>query len=151
MSCYYLQEEENNKELLIDNIFISNEDYKAGNPYNTTFRVKVKSGYFAGAGDFELDIADFCTFSKELFNLYNNLSGKVSLNDVGHGSFLQFEAIDKIGHIQICGEIYGEAQSQVVKFAYEIDQTELQEFSKNLYEDFGSSDTYKRKAKFNQS
>lgn len=147
----YLLHAGTTREIAISNISISDEDYETGNPYNTTLNIQIKSGGFEGIGNFELDIADFCTFCKDLFCLYKKLSGKVLLNDIGYGSFLEFEVIDRIGHIQVCGEIYGEARIHSVKFEFRIDQTDLLSFSKNLYDDFAILEKYKHKAKFNQS
>jgi len=147
----YLLHADTTREISISDISISDEDYNAGNPYNTTLSVKIKSGEFTGRGSFELDIADFCTFAKELFGLYTNLSGKVLLRDIGYGSLMDFEAVDKIRHIQISGEIFGYASVHSVKFEFRVDQTELRLFCKRLFDDFGALEKYKHKAKYNGS
>jgi len=148
MSSYILHTSITQK-IHISNISISDEDYNAGILYNTTFMLQVTSGAFAGLGMFEIDIADLCSFAKSLFDLHNNLSGKVTLRDIGHGSFLTFEVTDRAGHIQVGGEIFGNAAIHHVKFEFEIDQTELYPFCKNLFDDFGALQKYKPPAAAN--
>ena len=139
------------KELNISNISISDEDYRSGNPYNTIFFMKIRSGDFSGSGFFELDIADLCTFARELNSLHSTLSGSTILKDIGYGSFIEFNTISKHGHIKVNGEIYGESKFQKAVFEFQIDQTDLSLFCKNIYSDFGSSEEYAVKAIHNKS
>lgn len=44
-------------------------DAMNGNPYNTTFTIRVFSGLFSGFGECEYDIKDFIKFTKEINNL----------------------------------------------------------------------------------
>ena len=150
MKSYLLETDEKNSAIKIDDIHIYDEQYKAGNPYNTSINVMVRSGCFSGAGTFELDIANFCTFSRELYDLYNNLSGTVKLNDICYGAFLQFEPLDRLGHIQISGQVFGDGTVHSVEFEFRIDQTELRSFSSGLYADFGLLKGYETRAIYNQ-
>ena len=114
------------------------EEYYVGSPDNTALDIKIQSGEFSGRGSFEVDVADFRVFANELFRLYSDLNGKAILQDTGYGSSLAFRAVDRTGHIQISGDVYGDATLHSVKFEFVIDQTELRSFCKNLYEDFGA-------------
>lgn len=49
------------EQLIISNIRVSYDDFNNGNPYNTTFSVKVIYVNFAGAAEFEYNIKDFIT------------------------------------------------------------------------------------------
>ena len=96
------------EQLIISNISVSYEDFNNGNPYNTTFNVKVISGDFTGVSEFEYNIKDFIRFVKEIRELYDFKLRQVELNDICYGSNIQF-CLDKTGHITISGTIYGNA------------------------------------------
>lgn len=87
-------------QLTISDIDFSYVDYFNGNPYNTTFKVKVVSGDFAGTSQFEYNIKDFINFVKKKNGLYEFKSKKVELNDICYGSNIQF-CLNKTGHITI--------------------------------------------------
>jgi len=141
---YCLQNKDETKAIRIENICISDEDYRAGSPYNTTLNVTVQSDPFAGESVFEIDIADFCAFTRELNDLYNNLRGKALLSDIGNGSSVEFEVINRLGHIEARGQLFGYNMSHSMTFAFRVDQTDLQAFAQNLHADFGLPEKYRR-------
>ena len=144
MNIYDMQTENDAAAISIGNISTSDEDFRSGSPYNTTFDVTVQSGNFTGMGIFEIDIADFCVFAREIHDLYRNLKGKATLNDIGYGSSIEFEVINRRGHIEAHGTIYGNAAEQSMTFTFRIDQTDLQSFAQNLHADFGLFEKYRR-------
>ncbi|KGK81145.1 hypothetical protein [Clostridium sp. HMP27] len=123
------------EQLIISNIRVSYEDFSNGNPYNTTFSVKVISGSFSGIGEFEYNIKDFIIFIKEIRELYNFKLNEVELYDTGYGSNIQFH-LDKTGHITILGTIYGDSIEHSLTFKFSTDQTAIKTFSNSLYKDF---------------
>jgi hypothetical protein len=110
-------------------------DFNTGNPYNTTFYVKVVSGDFSGVSEFEYNIKDFIRFIKEIKDLYDFKLQKVELNDISYGSNIKF-SLDKTGHIMVSGTIYGNAAEHSLTFIFTTDQTAIKAFCKSLYEDF---------------
>jgi len=105
---------------------------KDGNPYNTTFKVKVLSEEgFSGISGFECDYKDFKEFIKQINELYSFKINKVELNDICYGSKIEFE-LDKYGHIELFGEIYGSAQEHSLSFKFSFDQTCLMDFANSL-------------------
>jgi hypothetical protein len=109
----------------------SKEDVKGGNPYNTTFMLKIISGVFQGVGEFVIDIKQFKNFIQEINYLYDFKVNEVLLEDIGYGSKVQFD-IKKTGHIEISGEIYGDAALNSLKFNFYADQTSLKIFADTL-------------------
>lgn len=106
------------------------EDIGSGNPYNSTFDLRVKSGEFLGVGDGECDIKEFRRFIGELQELYEFKRDSVKLTQIG-GSATEVEFIlGKTGKITI----YGTAESftQKLEFEFEADQTALPPFIKGL-------------------
>ncbi|KGK90143.1 hypothetical protein [Clostridium sp. HMP27] len=130
------------EQLIISNIRVSYDDFNNGNPYNTSFSVKVISGDFAGTAEFEYNIKDFISFIKEIRELYNFKLNKVELYDIGYGSNIQFY-LDKTGHIKILGTIYGDSMEYSLTFTFPTDQTAIEAFSTSLYKDFITENTYK--------
>lgn len=130
------------EQLIISNISISYEDFNSGNPYNTTFNVKVISGDFTGVSEFEYNIKDFIRFVKEIRELYDFKLRQVELNDICYGSNIQF-CLDKTGHITISGTIYGNAMEHSLTFIFTTDQTGIEVFCKSLYKDFITENAYR--------
>ena len=55
----------------------------------------------------------------------------VMFNEICYGSNVKFEA-DKTGHINLSGEIFGEAMEHSLKFSFMIDQSVLDKFISEL-------------------
>lgn len=62
------------------------DDADAGNPYNTTFGMKVISGAFQGYASCEYDIKDFRIFLDQLCELYAFQRDRVVLSEICYGS-----------------------------------------------------------------
>lgn len=99
--------------------------------YNTSFDIEVRSGCFCGQAPCEYDIKEFRRFVCELTEMYSMKKQTVTLNDICYGSTVKFEA-DKIGHIQISGEIFGSGMEHILKFSFTADQTVLKSFIEEL-------------------
>ena len=126
---------DSSKQFIISNIKTSSEDYAIGNPYNTSFIVRVVSGDFSGVSTFEYDINDFRIFVTEIKDLYDFKNKVVDLKDICYGSEVRFN-LDKTGHINVTGTIYGAATEHNLTFQFVTDQTAFQSFSTSLYNDF---------------
>ena len=107
------------------------EDAKGGNPYNTTFVLSVCSGAFRGEGYWECDIREFRAFIEELQKLYTFRGQNACLRDIGYGGNISF-SMDHVGHMEISGEIYGNAMKHYLKFCFHADQTVLKDFADAL-------------------
>jgi len=121
--------------LSISNISVSESDVGIGNPYNTYFTVRVKSGDFERVSNFEYDIKDFLDFIRSLKDLYDFKVDCVELNDIGYGSKIEF-SMGKTGLLGVSGIIYGGAREHSLEFNFGTDQTALEHFSRRLYNDF---------------
>jgi hypothetical protein len=117
--------------LTISDFFHSAADAASGNPYNTTFRIHVVSGEFSGAGECECDMAEFKKFVEGMELLYGFGRSEAALLDIGYGTTVLFQ-MDKVGHVEISGEIFGNAMCQSLRFGFEADQTSLQPFIKSM-------------------
>ena len=123
------------QQLIISHINVSYEDFNSGNPYNTTFKIEVISGDFAGVSKFEYNIKDFLNFVKDIKDLYDLKLKLVELNDICYGSYIQF-SLSKTGSLTISGTIFGIAMEHSLKFEFTTDQTALETFSNSLYKDY---------------
>lgn len=103
------------------------EEVKRGNPYNSTFNLKIVSGVFSGVSPCEYDIKDFSKFICELEEMYQFKRESVELKDICYGTNVLF-SMDKLGQIEISGTIYGEAMIHEMKFEFNIDQTVIPRF-----------------------
>lgn len=135
MKSYSLDTGNIYEQLTISNIDVFYADYYSGNPYNTTFNIKVVPNNFVGTSQFEYNIKDFIIFVKEINKLYDFKLKKVELNDIGYSSNILF-SLDKIDHITISGKIYGDLMEHSLTFIFNTDQTAIATFCKSLYEDF---------------
>lgn len=109
---------------------LSVSDFRYHNQYagsNTSFCVQVHSNGFSGIAPFECDITQFRTFVEELEEMYNFKRNDVTLNDTSYGSTVSF-VIDRVGNMEICGELFGEAMIHQLKFTFTADQTSLKDF-----------------------
>jgi len=103
------------------------EDAKMGNPYNTTYSLRVVSGAFSGYAPCECDIKEFRKFVSEMEELFRFKRDKTELCDICYGSKVVF-GIDKSGHLDISGDIFGQAAEQRLVFRFTADQTCLNDF-----------------------
>ena len=103
------------------------EDAKMGNPYNTTYSLRVVSGAFSGYAPCECDIKEFRKFVSEMEELFRFKRDKTELCDICYGSKVVF-CIDKVGHLDISGDIFGQAAEQRLVFHFTADQTCLNDF-----------------------
>ncbi|MHC1695874.1 MAG: hypothetical protein AB9835_11540 [Eubacteriales bacterium] len=116
---------------IISNFIYNLDDAANGNPYNTSFKLLVKSGVFLGIGECEYDIKEFLRFSQEINDLYLFNRNKVIMHDIFFGSYVEFN-MDITGHLLISGEIYGDARIHSMKFEFLSDQTALRSFNNSL-------------------
>ncbi|MCL2753582.1 MAG: hypothetical protein FWE44_05495 [Defluviitaleaceae bacterium] len=72
-------------------------------------------------------------FVRDLNNMYDFLCAKATLNICRYGNFIDFE-MNKQGQITISGELYsyGGYIDHLMRFAFKVDQTFLQDFLKSL-------------------
>ena len=103
------------------------KEIERGNPYNTAFSIRVVSGAFCGYASCEYDMKEFVRFVREIEEVFLFKRSKTELNDICYGSKVSFCA-DKIGHLEISGEIFGEAAEQRLVFRFNADQTCLNDF-----------------------
>lgn len=96
------------------------EEEKQGNPYNTTFHIRVVSGSFSGYAFCEYDIKEFIRFVSEMGELYYFRRDKTELNDICYGSKVVF-FMDKTGHLDIFGKIFGHAAEHCLEFRFAAD------------------------------
>lgn len=115
------------KRLCIDSFRHYAEDAAAGNPYNTFFRLTVRSGEFAGSGPFACDIADFRRFAGEIAGLYRFCRECAELADTEYGSVLSLR-MSRTGRLTVSGTVIGSAAEHTLKFTFTADQTALPPF-----------------------
>lgn len=100
-------------------------------PYNCSFDMLVKSGLWAGcAVGCECGYLTIKTFVTELEEL-NDFQRKAVAFDAGYGNSLLFE-MNEMGHLEISGEIHGNAGACYMKFCFQADQTVLKDFIRQL-------------------
>jgi len=111
----------------IEDFKTSPEEKKQGNPYNTTFHIRVVSGSFGGYAYCEYDIKEFIRFAREMEELFCFKRDKTELNDICYGSKVVF-CMDRTGHLDISGKIFGHAAEHCLNFRFAADQTCLNAF-----------------------
>ena len=115
------------KLVAIEDFNFYKDDADAGNPYNTTFGMKVISGAFQGYASCEYDIKDFRIFVDQLCELYDFQRDRVVLSEICYGSNVTL-SMDKAGHVKVEGLIFDNAMEQSLTFAFEADQSALPPF-----------------------
>ena len=124
------------EQLTVYDIHVDYNEYKKGNPYNTTFKIFAVSGNFTGMAHFEYDIKHFILFINAIKDLYDSKVSTVELNqDLSYGSKISFE-LDKTGHVKVSGTLIGNMGIHSLTFEFVTDQTALSPFYSTLYEDF---------------
>lgn len=119
---------------LYPEIFESDIGYCA----NTTLYISVKSGDFSCKTTMDIDIKHFAIFTKELFDLYESLSGEAKLKEEYYGiGYFQFTATN-CGYIKVSGKLRDQciSSNQELIFENEFDQTYLRDFAKELFEKY---------------
>lgn len=113
--------------LVIDNFRHSAEDAETGNPYNTVFNVRVRSGDFAGMARYDCDIKSVKQFFAEIQELFDFRREIVELSDIDYGSKVTFK-LYKTGQLEVSGILHGSAKVQCVTFVFKADQSVLPRF-----------------------
>ena len=110
------------------------EDARGGNPYNSRFDIRVKSGDFSGLAPCEYDIKKLRKFTAELEEMYDLNRECVDMKDFQYESEI-FVKMHKTGRITVSGNIYGGIFGEhSLTFEFEADQTALPPFIKGLKE-----------------
>lgn len=107
------------------------EEAARGNPYNTTFDLAVYSEGFGGIASCEYDLAAFRKLVSDLRKLYGFELDHVRLDDLCYGSRVDF-SMDRLGHIEVSGKIFGWAMEHSLEFTFPADQTVLKCFVAEL-------------------
>ncbi len=108
------------------------DDEQNGNPYNCSFDVAVKSGVFSGVADgCEYDYKELQKFIVAIEDLISFKRKDVTFCEIGYGNTIQFKC-DRTGHIEVFGEIQGDAGSHILKFEFMTDQTVFPQFINEL-------------------
>lgn len=115
----------------IENFNFYKEDADAGNPYNTTFGIRVASGAFQGYASCEYDRKNFRIFVDQLCELYAFQRDRVVLSEICYGSHVTL-SMDKTGHVKVEGKIFDGGMEQSLTFAFEADQSTLPPFISGL-------------------
>ena len=76
-----------------------------GNPYNTTFSIRVVSGAFCGYASCEYDIKEFSRFVNEMEEIYSFKRSKAELNDICYGSKVIFCFCTVRCYINLCFKV----------------------------------------------
>lgn len=101
--------------------------------------IRCSDGFAAASID--MDVKRLAIFAKELFELYNSLSGKTRLEEpYGIHSYIEFEARSG-GYIKVKGTIHSNNHNgflQEISFENEFDQTFLKDFAKKLYTEYSN-------------
>ena len=118
--------------LAIRDFYHSIDDEKNGNPYNCSFDIIVKSGVFSGIADgCECDYKELQKLIAALEDLISFKRKDVAFCEIGYGNTIEFKC-DRAGHIEVSGEIQGDAGSHVLKFEFMTDQTVFPQFINEL-------------------
>ncbi len=108
------------------------DDEKNGNPYNCSFDIIVKSGAFTGIADgCECDYKELQKFIVALEDLISFKRNDVIFCEICYGNEIEFKC-DRTGHIEVSGEIQGDAGGHVLKFRFMTDQTVFPKFINDL-------------------
>ncbi len=107
-------------------------------PVNAILKINVYSNGFSAVAAIYVDIKKFALFTRELLNLYQNLSGKVRLEESYGSTYMEFEAATG-GHIAIKGKLHEVCQFghvQELYFENGFDQTYLRKFANELFHEY---------------
>lgn len=107
------------------------EDERAGNSYNSSFSVRVRSGPFSGVGQCVTDYKAFRRFITALRDVTDCKADEAVLEDYDYGGNVRF-AGDGLGHVEVSGTIYGEGTLHSLTFSFPTDQTIYASFLRAL-------------------
>ena len=118
-------------------------DRESNDPYGTEFKVRVCSNgednygeseeEYVGTGSWMCGIEEVRNFVGQLDEM-NHLQGKhAEIKDVSDGGRLCFD-LDRMGHVQVSGTLFGVYGIQSLKFEFTGDQTALGPFLDGLRE-----------------
>ena len=100
---------------------------------NTIMTVAVTSDGFSATTDMDIDIKEFCKFTKELKKVYDSLSGSATIKEpYGYGNYISFSADNRTGYITVKGFICDDLRNNELRFENSFDQTYLKSFSSDL-------------------
>ena len=106
-------------------------DVQAGNPFNTSFGVKVLSEGFQGSGEFECDVQEFQGFVRQLRSMYELQTKRAFFRDIGYGNIIELE-MNHCGQLTVKGIVYGNAKIHKLEYEFHADQTSLAPFLLSL-------------------
>lgn len=115
----------------IQNYRYFEEEDKNGNPYNSSFKIKVVSGDFSGVAECEYDRKEWNKFIEQLELFYEFKLKEIIFKDICYGSTITF-VMDNTGHFMVTGKIYGLHMSHSMEFEFKADQTVLPMFISGL-------------------
>lgn len=108
------------------------EDARGGNPYNSLFDIRVKSGDFSGLSPCIYDIKRLRDFTAGLEEMYALKRECVDMKDFKYGSEI-FVKMRKTGRITVSGNIFGGLFGEhSLTFEFEADQTVFPPFINGL-------------------
>ena len=107
------------------------DDADAGNPYNTTFGMKVISGAFQAYASCDCAAQQFYDFVEQLQKMYEFQCFNATLSAMYYGSYVSL-ALDKKGHIKVEGKIFDDGMEQCLIFTFTTDQSTLPPFISGL-------------------
>ena len=115
----------------IEDFNFHKDDADAGNPYNTTFGIRVVSRAFQGYASCDCSAQQFCDFVKQLQEMYEFRCFNATLSAMYYGSSVSL-ALDKKGHIKVEGKIFDDGMEQCLIFTFTTDQSALPPFIDGL-------------------
>lgn len=89
-----------------------------------TFNIKIKSGDFSGASNFCISKENLNLIFNTLSNMYKKLEGRCEIFDNDSDSYITID-MNKLGHLNISGQIGGSYEDHFMKFKFSSDQTIL--------------------------
>ncbi len=109
------------------------EEENSGNPYNTSFDVKVVSDGYSGHSQYwEYDHRELAGFISQLEELAAGKINEVVFQEIGTGQRIFFKG-DGQGHITVSGTISSDGvHPQSLSFEFVTDQTVYTDFIKQL-------------------
>lgn len=121
--------------LSIESIDFAEE--QKGNPYNSICAFEIYSDGFYGKTKITTSSKYIAGFISDLKNMYKSLKGNTRLSDFDYGTNLHIKC-DKLGFFIFNGIVINESFHQL-KFENRLDQTYLQDFIRELADEFDSS------------
>lgn len=102
--------------------------------HHFTFELSVISGLFRGTTPFCISYKQIKETIKSLDKLHKELSGVVTILDCDSDSFIDFKIIDKVGHLEVRGQVGSSIEEHLMRFRFITDQTVIPSFIEQLNE-----------------